>query len=166
MHRARLLIWAATSAKPPTFRKVFQRICNSHKIRNAQKLYRVNYNARYRKDFTQTTEGIASLSRIGSHPNFGWSVMYRRSPQYAKGWNTIYRKDPLQIGVTIVVKRITKKNCECRIRVSKSAKKYTESEGAHISKKQHNLYLDSGTQQEWQGCQKWIINSEHIANIE
>jgi len=51
--------------------KVLQQTCKSHKIRNHQTLYRVHYNPRYRTYFTQTTEGIETLSNIGIIPIFG-----------------------------------------------------------------------------------------------
>jgi len=51
-------------SKTANFHKVFQQIYKAHKTQNAQKLYRVHYNPRYRKDFTQMTEGKASLSGI------------------------------------------------------------------------------------------------------
>jgi hypothetical protein len=65
----------------------------------------------YRTYFTQTTEGIETLSDIWIIPILGLALlMHQDSPRFVKGWETLYRNDPLRIGVTIVVKRITNKN--------------------------------------------------------
>jgi len=74
------------SAKPLSLRKVLQPTCKSHKTRNLQKLYRVHYNPRYRTYFTQTTEGIETLSGIGIISIFGLALLiHRDSPRIAKG---------------------------------------------------------------------------------